>query len=170
MRSPEKRYAQALFALIKDEESLNRDTALITGDKQLWAALKHPGIEAGEKQAVLEKLFLNSPEPLRGLYSLLCAKKRMALLPHIAEEYHRLCMEAENALDAYMHCAFLPNEQDRQAIEQALCLLHGKQRVDLHVAHQPGLIGGFVLEAQGRRYDKSLKAQLEALQKSLKAR
>ena len=52
----------------------------------------------------------------------------------------------------------------------ALCRLHHKQDVEFEVRTDPALLGGFTLEIEGMRYDKSVRGALAGLARQLEER
>lgn len=170
MRSLEARYAQALFELVRDEETLKTDAKVMMETPALWQVLCHPGIAAEEKSRLIDRGFRETPAVLRGFYKLLCQHERVALLPEIVHTYHGLCLQVENAMDAVMRCAFPPTDEDKARLEKMLCRLHGKGRVNLWVQKEPELLGGFIIEAGTVTYDRSVRGALRGLGNSLKAR
>ncbi|MDY4785606.1 F0F1 ATP synthase subunit delta [Pygmaiobacter massiliensis] len=51
-----------------------------------------------------------------------------------------------------------------------LCKLHHKRFVRLEIQQDPTLLGGFLLEIEGVRYDRSVRSRLENLAKQLQER
>ena len=150
MRPLEQRYAQALFELTQEEAQFRSDT---------------------EKHALLERLLRDKTTPLLlNFYRLLCDRERIFLLPRILTCYHALCLDAEQAAEATLRCARPLAEADREQLSQALCRLHGKNRVELLTRLDPSLIGGFVIQLGDMTYDKSVRGMLRGLQRSLKER
>ena len=156
MRPLEQRYAQALFELTQEEAQFRSDTEFLTGDSSLWKVLCSPCVSTAEKHALLERL--------------LCDRERIFLLPRILTCYHALCLDAEQAAEATLRCARPLAEADREQLSQALCRLHGKNRVELLTRLDPSLIGGFVIQLGDMTYDKSVRGMLRGLQRSLKER
>lgn len=171
MRPLELRYAQALFELTQQEAQFRSDTQLLTGNSALWKVLCSPCVGTAEKHALLERLFRGKTSPLLlNFYRLLCDRGRVSLLPRILTCYHVCCLDAEHAAEATLRCARPLAETDREQLSQALCRLHGKNRVDLLTRLDPSLIGGFVVQLGDTTYDKSVRGMLRGLQRSLKER
>lgn len=171
MRPLETRYAQALFELVQDEEALNRDVELLTGTPELWKALLNPSVSQREKDRVLCRLFQGqSRKELLDFYRLLCRRDRMALLPAIREEYHKLSLKRENGAIALFRCARRPSQEDLERIGQALKKRHGLSRLEFQIQEEPELLGGFVIHLEGVTYDKSVRGMLQGLRRSLKER
>ena len=171
MRPLEQRYAQALFELTQEEAQFRSDTEFLTGDSSLWKVLCSPCVSTAEKHALLERLLRDKTTPLLlNFYRLLCDRERIFLLPRILTYYHALCLDAEQAAEATLRCARPLAEADREQLSQALCRLHGKNRVELLTRLDPSLIGGFVIQLGDMTYDKSVRGMLRGLQRSLKER
>lgn len=154
-----RRYAKALFALHRDEPRLRKDAALLT-QPALWTALRSPCIPLAQKNAVLERLLGQESPLFLNFYKLLCARGRISLLEEIVAAYHDQALARENAADAVLRCAVPPAPAQEKALAAALCQKHGKSRVELRVREDPSLLGGFVLEIEGKSYDRSVAGML----------
>ena len=177
MSALEKRYARALFLALEPRERLGAETALqsgtelLTGNGELWRALTSPCVRPKEKDALLLRVLpQETPSILRSAYRLLCEKGRMVLLPGIAEEYHALCLEEENAGEGVVRSARPLGQGEVEKLSQALCQRHGKSRVALRCETDPSLLGGFVLQLGDTVYDQSVRGMLNGLRRSLKER
>ena len=140
-----RRYAQALWQVSPDGEALERTARALMEEPALWEALCSPAVQAREKGRVLARLpGLEEGGPLPHFYRLLAEKGRMALLPEIAEELEKL--------------------------RAALCRLHHKKEIVFDVRTDPALLGGFTLDIEGVRYDKSVRGALGRMGRQLEER
>ena len=148
-----RRYAQALWQVSPDGEALERTARALMEEPALWEALCSPAVQAGEKGRVLARLpGLEEGGPLPHFYRLLAEKGRMALLPEIVEAFHGL----ELARRGGARCV--------------LCRLHHKKEVVFDVRTDPALLGGFTLDIEGVRYDKSVRGALGRMGRQLEER
>lgn len=84
-----RRYAEALYDLSPDEESLRATAQAMMADAALWESLRSPAVQAWEKEHILARLpVLEGHGLLLRFYCLLAEKGRMALLPDILEAFH----------------------------------------------------------------------------------
>lgn len=163
-----RRYAQALFGTGPDENTLRGTAAALMSAPRLWEVLQSPAVTPAEKKAVLVRLpgLSKAPELLRFL-GLLAEKGRMALLPGIVEEFHRLCLEERGGTACVMTCVRPPEGEQRERIRETLCRLHSKAEVELTIRNDPALLGGFTLEIEGVTYDWSVRGRLRELSRHL---
>ena len=71
---------------------------------------------------------------------------------------------------AEFRCARKPAPEDLERLGDALKKRRGYAKIEFHVVLDPSLLGGFVIRLGGVTYDKSVKAMLQGLGRSLKGR
>lgn len=172
-----RRYAKAVFAIAKEQDRLEEmgnelDTlARLAGEPTLAAIVSNPIL--GEKsRAAIAGTFADqlSLAPMtRNFVFLLAEHKRLDQLPGIADHYRRLVDSALGRTRAQVTSAAELRPDDRRALVSALERLTGKtvlmtERVD------PELLGGLVVETQGKVYDGSVQTQLQRLAASIAGR
>ena len=165
------RYAEALYDLSPDEESLRATAQAMMADAALWESLRSPAVQAWEKEHILARLpVLEGHGLLLRFYCLLAEKGRMALLPDILEAFHDQALARRGAARCRLSCVRVPGEEEQEKLRQALCRLHHKQNVEFDVRIDPSLLGGFTLEIEGVTYDKSVRGALAGLTRQLEER
>lgn len=165
------RYAAALYELTPDEAAVTETMRFVVQDEALWTALTSPVLRPAEKKAVLAQLPLLQNKPLLlHFFSLLCDKRRVELLPDILTAYRQQVLAAAGGAVCVMTCVHLPDEKTQQQIQSLLCKLHHKRFVRLELRQDAALLGGFVLEIEGVRYDRSVRGRLKNLAKQLQER
>ena len=166
-----RRYAQALFEVSPDEETLKTTAQAMMADAPLWEALCSPAVQAWEKERVLNRLpILDGHGLLTGFYRLLAQKGRMALLPDILEAFHDKALAQRGAVRCRLTCVRVPDAGEQEKMKQALCRLHHKSDVVFDIHIDPALLGGFTLELEGVTYDKSVRGALAGLTRQLEER
>ena len=152
-----RRYAQALWQVSPDGEALERTARALMEEPALWEALCSPAVQAGEKGRVLARLpGLEEGGPLPHFYRLLAEKGRMALLPEIVEAFHGLELARRGGARCVLTCVRPLEAEELEKLRAALCRLHHKKEVVFDVRTDPALLGGFTLDIEGVRYDKSV--------------
>ena len=165
------RYAEALYSLSSDEETMNATAQAMMGDTALWEALCSPAVQAWEKERVLARLsILDGHNLLFHFYRLLAEKGRMVLLPDILEAFHDKALAQRGAARCRLTCVRSPEKAELDKLRQALCRLHHKQDVAFDIRTAPSLLGGFTLEIEGVTYDKSVRGALAGLTRQLEER
>ncbi|MBI2357374.1 MAG: ATP synthase F1 subunit delta [Deltaproteobacteria bacterium] len=94
--------------------------------------------------------------------SLLIDRDRMALLPSIAARYRRLLDEAKGRVEARLVGA---RPVDPELLEKLRAVLEKitSKKVILREESDTGLIGGVLVELEGRIYDGSVRTELEKM-------
>ena len=166
-----RRYAEALYEVAPDEESLRATAQAMMADEALWEALRSPAVQAWEKTRILDRLpVLDGRGLLLNFYRLLAEKGRMALLPEILEAFHALALDRQGTARCRLTCARVPQEEELEKLRKTLCHLHRKKDVVFDIHTQPDLIGGFVLDIEGVTYDKSVQGTLTGMFRQLEER
>ena len=164
-----RRYAQALYEVTPDEAGLRETAEALMGQSQLWAALCAPTVRAEEKKRLLARLpELERHGTLLRFYRLLAEKNRMALLPEILEAFRALGLREKNTARCVLTCVRAPENEELEQIRKALCRLH--HRAEFEIRTDPSLVGGFILELEGIRYDKSVRGAMAGLSRYLEER
>lgn len=163
-----RRYAEALYALFKDEDRLHHVLDGLQSCPALWDALISPAVHAAEKQRVLSRLPELCDEPVLLRFLLTLTKRgRITILPDIENEFHTLCLRAQNAAECTMTCVRPPDAASCERIKALLCQLHQKSEMRLIIRIDPALLGGFTLELEGITYDQSVRGRLNRLARNL---
>jgi F-type H+-transporting ATPase subunit delta len=169
-----RRYATALFQLARDakreEETLQELERIgsVYSAPPLSAVLNNPAFRIdSRKRLVLEVAHrLNLSSLTVRLLSLLLDRDRLNYLESITVYYRRLQDEALGRVHAKVIAAASLTSGDLDHFRAALSGISGKNVV-LEQATETRLIGGLVVEMEGRIYDGSLRTQLEKMTKQI---
>lgn len=165
-----RRYAKALFQLAveagREEEvgqEIGRFAAAYSGSP-LHRVIASRALAGRSRKAVVIRVAQSlglSSLPTRFL-SLLIDRDRMALLPSIAVRYRRLLDEAKGRVEARVVGA---GSLDAEMLEKLGRVLERicTKKVILHEETEPALIGGVLIELEGKIYDGSVRTQLEQM-------
>jgi F-type H+-transporting ATPase subunit delta len=174
MSAVAKRYAKALFALGTESgetESLGRELdsvaeAFAAGPLQAFA--RDTTLDRNTRRAVAARVAeaLGVARLLRNFLGLLAENNRLQNLPAIRSQYERLEDNALGRVRARVLSAQPLSGESRARINQTFERQTGK-RVMAATAVVPDLLGGAVVELQGRVFDGSLRTQLERLRRAL---
>lgn len=160
-------YAQALFSLglERGNEKLYFEELAIIGSlfkeqPEYSELLCSPAIANDEKFKCLDDAFKGRlSEDLVNFLKLLTQKKRISGIESCIEEYGRLLNEYESTAEAYVKSAVELSEEEKKKISDKISKLIGK-KVKLNLAVDKGLIGGVVIEVDGKILDGSVKQKL----------
>ncbi len=169
-----RRYARALFELASERNILDSVAdemhllqAMLEGDEELRHFFQSPEQGANQKIAVLE----NS---LRDRFSALVIhflkvvlhKGRQNILTDIAKEFTRFCDKHYNRMHA---SAITANPISKKDLADIQSVLAKKFNAEFEVDHKvdPEILGGIIVQVEGKVFDGSLKSQLDRLKNSL---
>jgi F-type H+-transporting ATPase subunit delta len=167
-------YARALLDLANEQkqaeatgEELRELGLIIEGNKSLGSFLSDPGISAGDRTALLNKVFKGKVSQLvMNTMGVLNSKGRLGLLHGITEAYGELLDEQLGKIEVDVTVAqklgAADLEQVRQRIGQAL-----KKDAIVHQYVDEKIIGGMVLRVDDKLIDASVKHQLETMKRKM---
>ena len=84
----------------------------------------------------------------------------MALLSEIVEAFHGLELARRGGARCVLTCVRPLEAEELEKLRAALCRLHHKKEIVFDVRTDPALLGGFTLDIEGVRYDKSVRGAL----------
>ena len=167
-------YAETLFALANKAEDLrgwgktiSDLAAAMESDETLRLFLETPRISGAEKIRVLGQAFQDRMPRLmvRFLQSLVKHRRQM-LIPEIAREYLDLVDEAEGRMHARVTLARESSDAEVKAIAAQLSRVFGKEVVP-HVAIDPSIVGGVVVNVGSTVLDGSVRKRLGTLRRRM---
>ena len=167
MTEMSKEYAAALFALACEEQAEQQIAAALEHVLAAWQEnptyeelLASPAIPLSERQALIEQAFAFAPQHAVTMIKLLCERGRIRILPDCVEEYRRLLQQRQSLAIARVTSAVELTEEEKAALAIKL-QTYGSRNVVLDCTVDPSLIGGIVVEMDGRRIDGSVRHRLQ---------
>ncbi len=169
-----KRYAVALFELAKETDKMdlfNQQVELIydsiKNDKDFLTVLNHPRISGGEKFNLFQNIFKdNISEEILGLISIIVKKNRETEMLEILETFLELVKDYKGITTAYVYSAIALKDEQLAKIKENLSKNLNKE-VIIKADVKPELIGGLVINVDGKVIDNSIKSNLENIKKRL---
>ena len=169
-----RRYAKALFALAKDSATLQPTAdelarlAAVAADPTVGPVLRSPLLSVARRQALAQMLAreLSLSELLSHFLQLLADHQRLGELPAIADRYQQLLDTELGRVRLTIRSARPLDAKQEADIVAAFAKLAGKQIIS-RVVVDTNLLGGVVVEIQGKVYDGSVRTQLDRLAKEL---
>ncbi|MGH7929162.1 MAG: ATP synthase F1 subunit delta [Candidatus Binatia bacterium] len=165
-----RRYSTALFQLAREagqEEQLGLEIAQFLAaysDAELHAILTNPAFAVESRKRIL--IQVANAQELATLtthfLSLLLERDRLSHLPGIVSSYQRLLNEAKGRVEGKVTSASPLDAADLQRLLGTLRGISGKEVV-LHEETDPALIGGLLVELEGKIYDGTVRTQLEKM-------
>lgn len=173
--SAAKRYAQALFSLGKERDTLDAwqgDLALLTSivqDDRIATYLNNPSVTTDKKLTTLESVLGSDVQPeTRNLAKMLIERHRMILLPEIREIFDDELRAERGIAVATVTTAERLSDPERDLVREKLEALTGKQ-VELEMQIDPEIIGGIIVRIGDQVIDGSVRNKLEKMRSRLVA-
>jgi F-type H+-transporting ATPase subunit delta len=169
-----RRYAKAIFALAREEHgeenfALELDRFVEAYNTSLLnSVLTNPafGIQSRKNVAVEVAQALDlSPLMVRFL-AFLTERDRLPYLPSITLHFHRLLDEARGRVEARVVSPSPLGDGMMENVNRVLKGICGKE-VILKEETRPDLIGGLLIELEGKVYDGSIRTELERMKETI---
>ena len=168
------RYAKALLGLAQEQqlaETIGAElarTAEVLADPALVKILSLPNLSPRTRKEVVDQLGKAlAPQPLLGNFLRVVAENdRLKDFPLIEKSYQRLLEQSLGRVRANIRVAAPLSDAELQALIDAFSKLTQKTVLPT-VTVDPAILGGAVVEVEGRVYDASLKTQLQRIGESL---
>jgi F-type H+-transporting ATPase subunit delta len=169
-------YARALFDAAKEQNRLREVHEELTdfveatrAVPELAALLENPEIDHRAKQAALGELLGGGEELVRNFLLLIVEKGRASELDEIFAEFEALVAAEEKRLEVELTTAYELSDEEAKEILEQIERTSGRT-VDARRRVDPGLIGGFVLQAGSLRVDASVRGRFARLRRELARR
>jgi F-type H+-transporting ATPase subunit delta len=169
-----RRYAKALLDLTQAEKA---EETIADELSQIVTAIADPAIEqvmslptlplTARKEIVSQLITSAKPHPILGNFlRVLADNDRLSILKDVYESYQALLEQASGKVRAQIRTANALSNKELKSIVDAFSRLTQKTVLPT-VAVDPTLLGGIVVEIQGRVYDASVLAQLRRMGEAL---
>ena len=163
-----KEYGAALFLLAREEHEEAEYAAALEQIRTVFAAnpeypemLASPGIPLRERLSAIEAAFAGTvPEYVLSYMQLMCEKGRISAFLDAAEEYFALYDASRRVSKAVATSAVPMTDTQKQTLQQKLeAMCKGSVTVEYRL--DASLLGGLVVELDGKIMDGSLRHRLQ---------
>ncbi|MFQ5541468.1 MAG: ATP synthase F1 subunit delta, partial [Candidatus Binatia bacterium] len=169
-----RRYARAIFQLAHEEhreEALGQEINRFVeayDNSPLKTVLNNPafGVQSRRNVAVQVAKSIGLTSLIIRFLSLLLERDRLDSLSSIAVHYHRYLDETKGRVQARVVSPTSLGEATLEKLRKILQTIRGKV-VILKEETDPGLVGGVLIELEGKVYDGSIRTQLERMKESI---
>ena len=173
MKEITSRYAEALYSLKKDENSLESSQKEI---KELIKVLKeNPDFlvlltssykEFEEKEEIIDKVFIGVDEEIKTLIKIVVKNHRGQYLTEIFENYNSLVNEYRGVLEGLVYSTEPLSESQLAKLNSAIGKIETRP-VELKNIIDPSLIGGVKVVINDHIYDGSIKRHINDMKIAL---
>ena len=173
-----RRYAKAVFTVGTENgkfeaynESLQAVAKLYENNPDVVDALTNPLYPMEIREKVMGGIVksMDVDSVMSNFLNLLVEKKRVEILPEIAEGFNAMVDDAKNVSHGTVVSAIELSAELQAKIQSTLEKLTGKT-VELTTSVDPTIIGGMVAKVGDLVLDGSIKTQLAGLKESIKGR
>ncbi|NDL66715.1 ATP synthase F1 subunit delta [Anaerotalea alkaliphila] len=169
-----KRYGGALFALAKEEGTLNalyKEVShlqqLLETEKDLVVVLNHPNISIGEKVSMMESIFQEElSKKLMGLLVIVLQQSRQQNLPEILEHVQESIKEDTGIRTVQVTTAEELGGGELKVLKEKLTRSTGKTIEIVNIVDKE-ILGGMVIRIGDRVMDTSVRSQLHSMSRVL---
>ncbi len=168
-------YAKALFSLTEElgtTDKTLRDLRLVDtvlSENPSYIKLTDtPALSVPEKLTLLDEAFDSIDESLKNLIKILCERHSVHLFPALAKRFLSLYNESRGIIPAEVISATKLSDSAMAKLKEKL-EVKTKKTVVLTNTVDESIIGGVKLRYDGIQLDGSLRARLDAIEKSLKS-
>ena len=162
-----KNTASALLEADIAHDDIREMTDIWNNSEELRSSMLSSAVTDEEKERIADRAF--SPAGASCIKMLL-HKGALNELPAVVREYEKLKLKQQGAVVCQLYCVQKPSEELTAQFREVIRKKLGCNEVVLDIRIDPSLIGGYVLNADGKTYDKSVKNALKGLQKDLAKR
>ena len=110
------------------------------------------------------------PDEMKNFIKVACKHRNVGLLEEIFEDYEEICRRQKRILHAVMRYVTPPKAQQLEGIKAFLCREFQAESAEIEMIEDKSLIGGFILQADGREFDWSMRGRYRMLQQKLTRR
>ena len=158
------RYAETLFELNIPKETIEKTREIFSEVPQITDVLDNPTIRQEKKEQVIDKVF---PREMRNFLKIVCRYRKVRLLGEIFDAYDMRADEEEQIIRVVLFYTALPSEEQKKQMGDFIKKKYGAGDIKWVMAEDKALIGGFILQVDGKEYDYSVQGRLNRLERKL---
>ena len=170
------RYAQSLFELALDENSLGTvESELDSFDKLIGEnadfrrLVESPAFSSDDQHRAIAAIVAETgPSELTGNFlKVVAGNRRLFVLPSMIRRFRELAAEQRGEVEVNVTSAHPLNETQRKDLSEALSSYAGKT-VTMREKVDADILGGLIVKIGSRQIDTSLRSKLNSLKLALK--
>lgn len=155
-------YARVLFDMNIEPEHVLTARTLLKESEELKQALISPVVSKAEKRRIIDRLF---PAEIKNFVKVMSDNGDVDIAEDMFGAYDALIRERDSVAYATFTYVTPPDEAQVEKLKAKIAKDHGKQNVELHLAQDPSLIGGFILTVEDLVLDRSVKTSISRLRR-----
>ncbi len=170
------RYAKSLLDLSKEQKQVEKTVEDMKGlldvtskSRDFARVMNSPIINADKKQAIFNAVIGKQVSPLTNSFiSLLFRKNRESNLVEIAQEFMNQYRKLNHIKTVKLTSAAPLSDKVKETIRKKLTASMPSNTFEIKEQVEPDLIGGFILDMDDKRFDASIRRDLNDIQDQFK--
>lgn len=167
-------YGEGLYALCLEEgmtaevlDEINLLSASFDEQSDFTHLLSNRSIPRQERLQVLDDTFRGKINPyVLNFLKILLEKGMLNEFPDCAKAFYEACCRDQDIAEALVTTASPLSDEQMEKIRQKLSAMTGK-KITLQTKIDQSLLGGVLLEMDGKRYDDTIKGRLMNIRSSM---
>ncbi len=143
---------------------IDKTKAIFNSTKEVVEILDNPSIPSAEREAAINELF---PPSVREAVLRISDDSMCFSFDEIAQAYLDELDRQSSIITAQVICVTEPDEKQQEGLKKFVLKETGAAEVKLEIVKDESIIGGFIIQAGGKLYDRSLKTKLEKIKQSV---
>ena len=160
-------YAKTLYELSVPIDDVQTTREIFREVPGLGESLENPLVPFESKSKVIDRVI---PDKMKNFVKVVCKHRKIDVLADIFDAYEEICKKYQNILSATMRYVTPPKDEQLKGIKAFLCREFQAEKAEIELIEDRSLIGGFVLLANGREFDWSMRGRYRMLEQKLTRR
>ena len=157
-------YIDMLLSSEISVSDLEEAQKLLAASAELSAILDSPTVSPEEKGNVVAALFPLAVQDFMTRVAVGCDIENVS---DILSGYMRVVAKKNKVARATVYCVTEPNEQQLQGIRDFVQMEENAGAVQLQIVQDESLIGGFIIQTDNKRFDRSLKSKIDQIKEKV---
>lgn len=157
-------YIDMLLSSEISVSDLEEAQKILAASAELSAILDSPTVSPEEKGNVVSALFPLAVQEFMTRVAVGCDIENVS---DILSGYMRVVAKKNKVARATVYCVTEPNEQQLQGIRDFVQKEENAGAVQLQIVQDESLIGGFIIQTDNKRFDRSLKSKIDQIKEKV---
>lgn len=157
-------YVDALLSKEAGVSDIEQMRAVLNSADEVCQILDSPSVTSSEKEKVIDELF---PISVKDAVKLMATDCNVNAFDEISKEYLKALDKKNNIANATVICVNPPSDEQLEGIKRFICKETNAGSAKVEIIIDESLIGGFIIQVDGRQYDRSLKSKISKIKEKV---
>ncbi len=157
-------YVDALLSKEAGVSDIEQMRAVLNSADEVCQILDSPSVTSSEKEKVIDELF---PVSVKDAVKLMATDCNVNSFDEISKEYLKALDKKNNIANATVICVNPPSDEQLEGIKRFICKETNAGSAKVEIIIDESLIGGFIIQVDGRQYDRSLKSKISKIKEKV---